>query len=183
MTKKSPTEIIEQLSPAVAWEVLRILARRDAVIADQIAEVALAHLGDVDLEEIAGTLYEDLSLLDVEEVWAQAGPTRYGYVEPGEVASEMMGKVLDPYLEDLRKYFRLDMRAEATQFCMGLLLGCYRFEHAAETEFKDWAPDAMYVSAECVLDVWNEGHPSQVARETIRTFMQQRLNGWGPRVA
>jgi hypothetical protein len=183
MTKKSSTEIIEQLSPAVALEVLRILARRDAAIADQIAEIALAHLGDVDLEEIAGTLYEDLSLLDVEEVWAQAGPTRYGYVEPGEVASEMVGKVLDPYLEDLRRYIRLDMRAEGTQLCMGLLLGCCRFEHEAETEFKDWAPDAMYVSAEAVLDIWKEGNPSRGEVESVRAFMEQRLNGWGPRVA
>jgi 1,4-alpha-glucan branching enzyme len=95
----------------------------------------------------------------------------------------MIGKVLDPFLEDLKKYLQLEMRAEANQLCMGLLLGCYRFEHEAQTEFKEWAPDEMYVFAESAIDIWKEGHPSRVEVEIIRAFIEQRLNGRDPQVA
>ena len=34
---------------------------------------------------------------DVEEVWDQAGRTRYGYDEPGEAADQMIEEALAPF--------------------------------------------------------------------------------------
>jgi hypothetical protein len=44
------------------------LARDDEHLAARIAEIATVHLSDVDPEEVAFELYDELSFLEVEEV-------------------------------------------------------------------------------------------------------------------
>jgi hypothetical protein len=182
MTMKAPHDVIDQLSPHDALAVLKILARRDAETAVQIAEVARAYLRGVDLEEVAFMVYDELTFLTPEEVWDRAGPTRHGYVDPTEVAYEMIEEVLDPYLEDLQKYQRLGMSDEANQICRGLLLGLFRFDHESDAEFKDWAPDAMRVFPDRVVRAWREGHPSRADVRAVQTFIDEQLRGWGPRL-
>lgn len=101
---KDPHEIIDQLSPTDALSILRTLAAGDEQLARRIAEIATAHLSEVDPEEVAFVLYEELDALEVEEVWDRAGPTRHGYVDPGEAAYGMVEEIIDPYLEELKKY-------------------------------------------------------------------------------
>ena len=182
MTAKDPSEIIDQLSPYDALAVLKILARRDAETAARIAEVARAHLRGVDLEDVAFILYDKLTLLKPEEVWDRAGPTRHGYVDPTDAAYEMIEEVLDPYLEDLQKYQEIGMSDEANQICMGLLLGFYRFDYESDAEFKDWAPDAMSVFPDTVVEIWRDGDPSRADVKMVQTFIDEQLRGWGPRL-
>ncbi len=178
MTVKDPRNVIDQLSPRDALAVLKTLARQDTETAARIAEVATAYLRGVDLEEVAFDLYDDLTLLRVEEVWDRAGRKRHGYVEPSEAAYEMIEETLDPHLEDLKKYQRLGMDAEAAHICMGLLLGFYRFDHDSDAEFKDWAPDAMEAFAQAVVRAWRAGKPARAEADTVEAFIEERLSGW-----
>ena len=100
---RDPQEIIRQFSRQDALGILKSLAQEDEGIAARIVEIATVRLSQVDPEEVGLALYEDLELLEVEEVWDRAGPSRHGYVEPYEVAEEMMDEVLKPYLEELGK--------------------------------------------------------------------------------
>jgi hypothetical protein len=120
---KDPHEIIDHPSPTDALTILKTLARDDEHLAARIAEIAAVHLSDVEPEEVAFELYDELSFLEVEEVWDRAGPTRHGYVDPGEAADQMIEEVIDPYLEELKKYQELGMNVEVNRMCMGLLLG------------------------------------------------------------
>ena len=47
-----------------------------------------------DKETIASAVYLELNRLDVEELWDRSGSTRHGYVEPNEMASEMIPSFL-----------------------------------------------------------------------------------------
>ncbi len=179
---KNPCEIIDQLSPTDALAVLKILARRDAATAAHIAEVARAYLRGVDLEEVAFALYDELTLLKPEQVWDRAGPTRHGYIDPADAAYEMIEQVLSPYLEELEKYQRLGMSAEANQICMGLLLGFHRFDYESDSKFKDWAPDAMSVFPDTVIETWKGGKPSRADAKAVDKFIAEQLRGWGPRL-
>ncbi len=156
---KNAHEIIDRLSPEDAMAVLKTLARSDEALAACIAEIATAHLSQVDLEEVAFALYEELNALEVEDVWDRAGPKRHGYIDPGEAADEMVDEVITPCLEELKKYRALGMNAEANRMCMGLLLGLYKFEHESTSEFKDWAVDAPSGFAWVVIDAWKAGTP------------------------
>ncbi len=94
MTKQTPREVIEQLSPGDATSVLGILADSDEELAQRIVEIAMDFLSKVDPEEVGDILYSELEALEVEEAWDRAGRTLYGYVEPGEAAEEMIEEVL-----------------------------------------------------------------------------------------
>ena len=57
--------IINQLSPSDALAVLKTLARDDEALAARIAEVAIAHLNELEPEEVASVLYDELDALEV----------------------------------------------------------------------------------------------------------------------
>jgi len=179
---RDPCEIIDHLSPTDALSILRTLADSDEGLARRIAEIATAHLSEVDPEDVAAVLYDELDALEVEEVWDRAGRTRYGYVEPGEAADEMIEDVLEPFLEELTKYQKLGINTEVNKMCMGLLLGLYRFKRESTSEFKDWAPDAPSVFAEAVVEAWKEGSPSRVDIAAVKAFVEDELGGWGARL-
>lgn len=174
---KDPHEIINHLSPVDALSILRTLAASDEHLARRIAEIAMAHLSGVDPEEVADTLYFELDALEVEEVWDRAGPTRYGYVHPGEAADQMIEEVLEPFLEELQKYQKLGMFVEGRRLCMGLLAGFYRFEHESRSEFKNWAPDAPSSFAWTVADAWKAGAPSCADVKVVQAFIEDELGG------
>jgi hypothetical protein len=176
---KDPHEIIDRLSPTDALAILRTLAASDKQLAQRIAEIATAYLSEVDPEEVAIVLYDELNFLEVEEVWDRAGPKRYGYVEPGEAADQMIEEVLEPFLEELGKYQKLGMNTETNRMCMGLLLGLYRFDHESTSEFKDWAPDAPIIFAEAVVDAWKAGAPNRADVKALKAFIEDELGGWG----
>ncbi|MBI2864917.1 MAG: hypothetical protein HYX94_10205 [Chloroflexi bacterium] len=171
--------IIDQLSHADALSVLRALAAGDEQIACRIAKMAGDRLSDVDWEEVADALHAELDALEAEEVWDQAGPKRHGYVDPTDAAFEMVEDVLEPYLDELRKYQKLGMSAEAMQLCRGILAGLYRFERESTSEFKDWAVDAPASFAAEVAKSWKLARPSQADVVALEEFIDRELGTWG----
>ncbi len=63
---KDVHQIIEQLTPADARAVLHALATGDEAFAARIAEMALARIQQVDVEEVAAALYDELEALEYE---------------------------------------------------------------------------------------------------------------------
>lgn len=179
---KNPHEIINRLSPNDALAVLKTLAHGDETLAARIAKIATAHLSEVNPEHVALELYDELDSLEVEEIWDRAGPSRHGYVDPGEAADEMVDEIIAPYLEELAKYQALGMNAEANRMCMGLLLWLYRFEDQSSSTFKEWAPDAAGIFADAVVDAWKAGSSRRADVKALRTFIEEELYGWGPRL-
>jgi hypothetical protein len=176
---KDVQQIIAQLPPTDASSILQALATSDEALASRIAEMALVRLRQVDMEEVAVILYDELDALEVEEVWDRAGRTRHGYVELGEAADQMIAAVLAPLLDDLTRYQKLGLGAEANRMCEGLLLGFYRFQHESRSEFKNWAPDAPMIFAEAVVDAWKSGSPNKNDFKALRAFITEELGGWG----
>lgn len=173
-----PQKIINNLSPEDALVILQQLAAQDEKLAAQIASLVLAYLSDVDAEEIAESLRYELEGLTPEEVWDRAGNTRYGYVETGEAAEQMIEEVLEPYLGEMRKYHKIGFAWEAQQMCQGLLLGIYDFEHQSKSEFKDWAVDSSLYFAHEILTVWLEGEVEMQNRQEMQAFIEDELVGW-----
>lgn len=178
---RDPHEVIKRLSPQDALSVLRTLTREDESITARAAEIAIERLSTVDPEAVALKLCDELSLLEVEEIWDRAGPTRHGYVDPGEAADQMIDEIMEPYLDELKKLQALGMNVQTNRLCMGLLLGLYRFKREATSEFKDWTPDAPSGFAWVVLDAWKEGAPSHSDIQILKLFIEDRLGGWSAR--
>src|SRR3989337_536901 len=99
-----PHEIIDQLSPDQALAILKTLAASNEQLARRIAKMGMVYLSQVDAEEAAAAVYDELDALAVEEVWDRSGKTRHGYVDTGEAAYQMIEEVIEPYLEQLNKH-------------------------------------------------------------------------------
>jgi hypothetical protein len=167
-TKK--TSIIDQLSPDEALEVLKVLIREDESLVNKIENIAHEILSAIDIEEIASVIYLELDSLDVEELWDRSGRTRHGYVEPNEMASEMIDEVLGSFLENLKRYNQLSFREQAKRM--------YQFEQESQNDFVDWAVDMPGECAVLVLKEWKTSEQTKDDLLEMEQFIKQSLPSW-----
>lgn len=151
------TNILDQLTANDALIILKTIAKEDEKIEKRIKQLAKEYLSEIDLDSIAEEVYSDLNFLDVEELWDSSGSTRYGYIDPGERSWEMFEEVLEPFIDEFKKYQKLSMYKEAKIYCMAILKGIYQYEKESTSEFKDWAVDAPGEYFGSVLDEWKKG--------------------------
>lgn len=174
----NPLDLLNQLSPSDAHNILRQLAARDETLAAQIAAMILARLSDVDIDELAESLRDDLESLTPEDVWERSGNTRYGFVETGEAADALIRELLEPYMKELQQAQNTGLTLAAEQMCLGLLLGFYLFEYEVEQEFKDWASDAPLGFAHFVAHTWRAGLSYDYDVSAVLTFIDKELPRW-----
>jgi len=171
-------KIMDEISAKYAYEILNRLADEDAKISKRIEELAFEYLREVNPGDVADSIFHDLDSLEVEDVWDKSGGTRHGYVDPYELASEMFEDVLEPYLEELRKFQKLSMDEEAKLHCMGILKGIYKFEIDATTEFKDWSGDDPHVYFIQVLEEWEKGNKDHNNLDEMHLFIKKNCTKW-----
>ena len=170
--------VLDKVGTEHANEILQRLADEDAKISKRIEELALEYLMRVDPDDIAEDVFYDLDILDVEDVWKNSGSTRYGYVDPYELAFEMFEEVLEPYIDDLRKCQELSMDEKAKLHCMGILKGIDQFEREATTEFKDWAVDAPHENFIQVFEEWRKENNNPKNLEEMDEFIKINFLKW-----
>ncbi|MBC2699565.1 MAG: hypothetical protein HF975_15325 [ANME-2 cluster archaeon] len=171
-------QVLDKVSTEHANEILKRLADEDAKISKRIEELALEYLMEVDPDGIAENVFCDLDILDVEDVWKNSGSTRYGYVDPYELAFEMFEEALEPYIDDLRKCQELSMDEKAKLHCMGILKGIDQFEREATTEFKDWAVDDPYENFIQVFEEWKNENMNPKNLEEMDEFIKINFPKW-----
>ncbi|RLG30197.1 hypothetical protein DRO03_05110 [Methanosarcinales archaeon] len=172
-------DIFDAISSDDAFDILRLIAREDQKIAKRIEQIAMEYLRDVDIEDIAFEVYFALDCIEVEEVWNRSGNTRDGYVDPTEMAWQIFEEALYSFRDEVVKYQRLSMYAEAKKYCLGILGGIYRFEKESPSEYKDWAVDAPREYFTQVMKEWKSGqnNPEDVAE--VEEFIKKNFAGWG----
>ncbi|MCL2321409.1 MAG: hypothetical protein FWC47_04795 [Oscillospiraceae bacterium] len=153
-------KIIESLSPDEAYTALMILLRENPDLKNKIFKIAEEILCDVDPEDIMDEVYSELNDLEVEELWDRSGENRYGYVDPGDESWVMMDEVLDPYIDEMKKYQERAMSIEAKQYCIGIIRGIRKYKIESHSEFLNWAVDAPEEKIQSVFGEWKDGNPS-----------------------
>ena len=134
--------ILETISPEEALAVLKRLAASDSRIRKKAEEIAAELIGDVDVDDVAEELLWELDSIPVEDVWDKSGPTRDGYVDPGDCAWQLLEDALEPFTRQLHKCQELSLKEQAKLHCMGILKGIHRFQTESTSEFKSWSVDA-----------------------------------------
>lgn len=164
------------ISPNEALAVLNELMK-DPQIRKRAAAVALAVVGDVDIDAVAEEVFYELDSIAVEDVWDNSGATRDGYVEPGECAWDLFANALETFEKHLRKCHELSLVKQEKLQCMGILKGIWRFESESKSEFKDWAVDAPDGNMARVFDEWQKRsrNPKDIAE--VKKFMDSFRRG------
>lgn len=121
---------------------------------------------------IAVEIFTTLDLIDVEDLWRNSGPTRYGYVDPGDLAFEMVEEAIEPYVHKFRNYLSNSRWEKAKIVCMAILQGLHEFETKSNSEFKDWAPDVTDTLQSNLLDELNKRCNDQSLLEEVNKFFE-----------
>ncbi len=165
--------LIDQINANDAYYILKKLYESDESIARKIEEVANLYLSQVDREQIANNLFLDLDFLEVEELWDSSGSTRYGYIDTGDRAYEMVEEVIEPYLDEMKKYYNLGYYQDSSEICIGILQGLIQFDKESKTQFREWAEDIADAMFEQVWDEYKE----LVNKETDILDMEEIVAG------
>ena len=147
-------EAIDEIISDHSISILNRLSREDEDLKKKIEEIALEYMTEVDEEDVADELFDDLDSIPVEDVWHNSGGTAYGYVDPYDLAWEMFEEKVEPYLEEARKYHGLSMFSDMDSYYMGILKGLYQFEKESNSEYKDWAVDAPGDNFKTIKEEW-----------------------------
>lgn len=174
-------DLLSGLTPEQAREVLRRLCEGDGAIREAAAAEARAILEAVDVDDIAGDVFDALDSIDVHDLWDRAGPKRDGYVPPDEMAFEMVEEEIESFLDQARRYRELGMKREEKRVVMGILKGLYRYDQESRSEFKDWATD---IAGECfgnILSRWRKGGKDKVLTTEMNQYIEDACPKWSKR--
>lgn len=141
--------------------------RIEKIVNDELKEEA------TDVNGIADDVKAALESIDAEELFDRSGPRSSGYVDPNEEAWEMFEEEVQEFAVQLKEYCDNKLFDEAMQYCMGILLGLYRFEKESSTDFKDWAADAPGSSFGDILEDWRKQCPTPEMSEEMDSFLKE----------
>ncbi|MGE0708609.1 MAG: hypothetical protein AB7N76_12685 [Planctomycetota bacterium] len=154
--KPSPLEglDLEQRADLLAW----LLAQHPELVAEA-AERAESMLSSLTVEDVAEEVSSAIELCDVEEVYASAGRTEFGYEPPEEVAAELLGDAVRPAMDLLKERLRLGRVAEAAILCQGIVLGLYEHRDGCDTtdQVLGFDPDFPLRAAEEAMTCYLRG--------------------------
>ena len=96
-----------------------------------------------------------LLALDQEDLAANAGRTRYGYVEPTEAAWSLLEAAVEPWLEDITRRASLGLIEAARRLGLGTLRALESAERHIRNDdlLVSWAPDFPDETADRVVEL------------------------------
>lgn len=173
------SKLLKQISGEEALKILQLLSKQDPDIKNRIEELAESILQDFDLEEVSEEVFIDLDTIDVHDLWDQSGARSSGeYISTEEMAYEMIGSELKPYINNFLRLRELGLKRESISYCMGLLKGIYRYSNESSSEFKDWATDIPEEFFRQVLEEWKKIKSNKKISMEMRSFLEKECNKW-----
>ena len=164
--------LLDGLFPEEALAVLKELAASESRIRRKAETIALKIIGETDVDDVAEELFWELDSLEVEEVWDNSGPTRDGYVDPGDCAWQLFENALDPFTRRLQRCQELSLSEQAKTLCMGILKGIHRFERESTSKFKSWSADAPGEHFVAVYKQWKGRATRKRDVSEVKEFIQ-----------
>jgi hypothetical protein len=135
--------------------VLDELLATDRELEERAERAARSRLAQVETGDVANEVVAALLALDQEDLAANAGRTRYGYVEPTEAAWSLLEAVVEPWLEDVTRRASLGLMDAARRLGLGILEALQRIEEHVRNDdlVVSWAPDFAGETADHVVQV------------------------------
>jgi hypothetical protein len=129
------------------------------------------------LNEIAGSVFDDLDSLDVESEWEDDEEIQKD-VDPEELASRMYDDVMESYLDVLREYQNQSRDDSATIQCMGILKGIYKFEIERMNDLFEWGLYDNHKKFKQVIEEWRKGNTDPRNLKEMDEFVMENFPEW-----
>lgn len=175
--KKARKNVLENITPEDSLTILRILSG-DKQIARKIEKTVRERLSAVDAGEVASDVFLALDGVEDEDVWERSGRTEFGYMDPGEAASEIFEEILEPFLEEAKKLQKLSMHEEAKKYFMGIAKGMYRFEQESCSGLAEYVEGEIQESFAYAFGEWKKGQKSKKDAAEVEAFARENFPKW-----
>jgi len=148
-----------------------VLSARPEVVAD-VRRAAGRLLASVSCSDVDRRVFRVLQALDIDGL--KIGLRVGGYVEPNEVAWQMIEESVEPFFVDLQRRLKLRHEDEALKVCRGIVAGLYR---AAQHRFDvlEDADDCPSETASRTLRLWRRGRKTA---DLGRDFVEKHAPEW-----
>jgi hypothetical protein len=176
-------DVIKSLTPEQALEIIKRLSGKGGALGEAVLSEAKNLLSETDPDQTAEDVFFALDTIDVQDCWNRSGRSRHGYTSPDEAAVEIIEEELKPFLDQIERYHELGMPEQETAYCMGVVLGIYRYEQESTSEFKGWAGDTPGEYAGFVMSKWRERHQGTPRQEAACSFLRERCPEWADSLA
>ena len=171
-------DIISKLTAEQALKIVQRLGRNGGAIRDAVEAEAMSLLTEINRGETADQVFAAIDAIDVQECWDRSGGSRDGYTSPDEAAVEIIEEQLQPYFDQVERYHELGMPEQETAYCMGVLLGIYRYERESKSEFREWCEDSAAECAGFLIDTWRERKPDKARIDAMNAFIRECCPEW-----
>jgi hypothetical protein len=174
------SDVIGNLTAEQALKIVKRLCREQGELQDAIVAEAMNVLADFSLDAIADAVFDLLDVIDIQDCWDRAGGSHNGYTSPEDAALDLIEETLQPFFDQVERYRELNMPEQEAAYCQGVMLGIYRFEQEARSDFKQVAEDIPAESARFLLNGWRERNPEKARIDAMYAFFRKRCPKWAP---
>jgi hypothetical protein len=171
-------DVISKLTAEQALKIVERLDRRGGKLREAVLTEAMNVLTEIDLDETADEVFSLLESIDVQDCWDRSGRSRNGYTSPDEAAAELIEEELQPFFDQAERYHEMGLPEQEAAYCMGVILGIYRYERESESEFKQWSEDIPAEYGGVLLDKWRERNPDRARINAMHEFIRARCPEW-----
>jgi hypothetical protein len=170
--------MISKLTREQAVKIIERLDRQGGKLREAVLTETMNVLTEIDLDATADEVAAVLESIDVRDCWDRSGGSRYGYTSPDEAASELIEEELQPFIDQVEHYHEMGLPEQETVYCMGVILGLYRYERESKSEFRQWCEDIPAEYGGVLLDKWRERSPGGPSIDTMHEFIRARCPEW-----
>ncbi len=178
MKQISIDNLIQKLTGEQALDIIQQLIAKKGVLAEAVSLVVKEILATVDVEEIADEIFFSLDSIDVQDCWDRAGSDHGGYISEEEAATELIEETLQPFFDQIDQHHDFGMADQEKDYCMGVILGAYRFDKESKSEFKNWSEDIPIDCAGNILSKWKERTADSSFHIAMEEFIRQHCPKW-----
>jgi hypothetical protein len=172
-------DVAGKLTSEQALLIVERLCRKGGDLRDTIVAEAISLLSEFSVDEIAGEVFDALDLIDIQDCRDRAGAACDGSTTtPAEAAVDVIEEELQPFFDQVERYHDLAMAEQEAAYCMGVLLGIYRFEQESDAEIKHLAADLPRAYAGTLLDDWRKRNADKAGAAAMEGFVRERCPKW-----
>jgi hypothetical protein len=175
-------DVISKLTAEQALKIVERLGRKGGDIQEAVRTEAMNVLTEINLDETAEEVLLILDSIDVQDCWDRSGSSHDGYTSPDEVAAEIIEQELQPFSDQVERYHELGMPEQEAAYCMGVILGIYRYERESKSEFREWSADIPVECGGFLLDKWRKRNQDKSSIHAMHEFIRGRCAEWSKRL-
>jgi len=171
-------DFISKLTGKQALKIVQRLGRKGGKLREAVLSETMNVLTEFDLDDTADEVVTLLESIDVRDCWDRSGSSRYGYTSPDEAATELIEEELQPFIDQVERYHKMGLPEQEAVYCMGVILGIYRYEREAKSEFRQWCEDIPAEFGGFLLDKWRKRNPDGARINAMHDFIRTRCPEW-----